>query len=595
MSHKRSNSAIWKISLPDDTKPQQQAKFIIDRYRTLSTVDPTKHKPLREIALLQSFGDVEMSLYVRSRMSLGFLPFVQAYLAEPDDQKYFRSSSKDALLFIATSGSLFAVTSGAGHRVIEDYVDYTFPFDTAKRLIANNFKAADVREFAGPRTSRTETYRRAYSITKSESFGKVWKRLVGRVNTALLAKDSFLLSIINPNRPPALEVKSSFVLRKKLDLSQLISLIREIEDLPAPTPEQLRQLSFLDNLYPVKSKQREDELKEEFIENFRLSIAGQGEIDLDICDPDDVSRYYTGSNFRMSYWPIEGDPPTKEDIIEVLRKQYQEQLESKEAFFDLVTTAKVRYSVDTDEDSDKVTKELYRLMHGQVDLEGQTYFLLDKVWYRSQGDFLENLKKDFLFETFEAPDPILITEALKFTPWTSGDEHAYNQRQAGFDGFYFGDKIFAVVDTGQVELFDLIKVDAGTLYVIHVKEGFDASMRDACSQISVSADVIDADVKNEKKVLSAYYSVWAQHSINQHKNVSQADFLAWFDLHIVYVVVASTREFTAQTFEKNRLRSHIARREIIATRNEFRGLGRVFRLAHTTHKVIKPAKKSSTE
>jgi uncharacterized protein (TIGR04141 family) len=469
--------------------------------------------------------------------------------------------------------------------LIQDYVDYSFPFETAKRLIANNFKEADVREFLGPRTSRTETYRQGYSIARSESFGKVWKRLVARLDLKLLSKESYLRAIIDLDRPPILEVKSAFVMRKSLDLPQVIKIMRELEDLPEPTPQQLRELSFLDNLYPVKSKELEVLLNWKLVEDLRLAIVDGNGVDLDVCDPQDVAHYHGGSDFKISRWALHGDPPEIDDVIELLREKLAKEVAISDKFHEKVASMRLSYLPFEDDESSKVALELTKFLHGQLEFDGQTFFLIDKVWYRSQGDFLANLKKDFIEETFGSAHPILIREGLGVREWLSGDEGAYNRNQAADDGFYFGDKIFARTSRGKVELFDLLKVDreAKALYVIHVKDNFDAKMRDACSQISVSAEVIESDIKNNKVVLSSYYEDWAESEINKDKGATREEFLSWFDLdNIVYVVLAATVEkFTPDSFEKDKLSSHIARREVIATRNEFKGRGFTFRLAHT--------------
>jgi uncharacterized protein (TIGR04141 family) len=245
---------------------------------------------------------------------------------------------------------------------------------------------------------------------------------------------------------------------------QVVSLAKEIERLPEPTEEQARQLSFLDNLYPVKSKELEDELQMQLIEDLRQAIVADSDIDLDICDPEDVSRYYAGSGFKISRWMLTGDPPEKDDVIDVLRQKCATVLSEKEEFFRKAMSLRIRYSLGDDDHSVHITSELYKFMHAQVDFQGDTFFLLDKIWYRSQGEFLDNLKRDFIEETFTAGNPILNTEDLGFLTWCDGDEDAFNKRQAEeVEGFYYGDKIFAVSDRGKVELFDLLKVDGSII------------------------------------------------------------------------------------------------------------------------------------
>lgn len=290
MTDKRANSALWKMEIKEGEEPDDRLAAIVSRYRQLSKNDPSKYPTLQEIELNQPFDDVELTLYVRVRRSSGIRSFVGPYLVNEADTRKLRLTSVDACLFIATAKSLFAATYGAGHRLIEDDADYCFPFDTAKKLLANNFKAADMRSFTGATTSRAETYRRGQSIEGSESLGKVWKRLVGRLNRTLLPEDSYLRQLIDPTRPPMIEIKSSFVLRKSLDLRQLVALAQELEKLPDPTEEQLRQLSFLDSLHQVRSASLKTDLKRQFIENLRRAVNADLDFDFDVCDPDDLAR-----------------------------------------------------------------------------------------------------------------------------------------------------------------------------------------------------------------------------------------------------------------------------------------------------------------
>ncbi|TKG63808.1 DUF6119 family protein [Prauserella endophytica] len=585
MSDKRANNAIWKLVVHDGQTPGDRLAEIIDTYQELRKGQPSKYRSIEQLQTRQEFEGVSLQLWIRKRRSYGLFPFVRPVLESDEDEAKLSFTTVDVCLFVCTEASLFATTSGAGYRIIENYVDYGFPFDMAKRLIANNFKAADVREFAGPRTSRTETYRQGYSISKSESFGKVWKKLIGRLNSSLLPEASYLAKIIDPNKPPALEVKSSFVLRKSLNIGQLISLMKEMEELPEPSVEQDRELSFLDNLYPVKSADLEKTLQRALVEDLRLAVADGKEMDLEICDPGSVTQYYAGSNFKISNWLIPGDPPDVNDLVSLIRSKLGKYCSDEDSFYKRFMSLHISYTTTDDDESTVVRSELHKFLHGQVQVSNKSFFLLDKVWYKSQGEFLANLKRDFIEEVFNGKNPILMHKAIGFVDWSDVDEDGFNKRHAKDHGFYYGDKIFARSDRGKVELFDLLKPDPlnQRLYVIHVKDGFDANMRDACSQITVAAEVIQSDIENGKTLLSGYYSEWSSSPLNAVKHISLETFLSWFDLdEIVYVVLCSTSvDFASESFERERLSSHIARREIIATRNEFKNNGRVFRLAHT--------------
>ncbi|WP_367127874.1 DUF6119 family protein [Saccharothrix sp. HUAS TT1] len=589
---KRSNNAIWKIVVADGETPKGRLDEVIKAYEMALITEGSTKQSLVLVPLRQSESKIKLELYVRPNFGVGLLPFVEDYLMQPEDTKRFAVQGVDACLFISTDSSLYAITSGGGHHIIADFVDYSFPFDMAKRLISNNFTAADVRDMTGSRTSRAETYRHTYSIDKSEAMDTIWKKLVGRLDAERLPEGSPLRGFINPERPPAVEIKSAFVLRQKLGLSDVCELVKALESLPEPTPEHLKELSFLDNLYPIKNdKDLTCSLCEEFVENVRLALLVDEVPDVDVLDPYEIISFKAASEFKLGRDRIGDSPPTIDELLPVLKNRLCRFLENRKDFYDHFITLTLSYRVDPDDKSKVIRRKLFEYLHGQVDFEGKTYFRIDKVWYRSFGDFLENLKRDFIAEVFSRERPVLLGPDVEFLPWAGGSERDFNIAQAKENDFYFGDEIFAKVDRGKVELFDLLKVDDENrkLYIIHVKKEFAAKMRDACSQITVSADVISKDREQGKDVLINYYrNEWSKNELNA--GVSEDAFLSWFDYDLIYVVLCSTRNtFVAEDFQENRLTSHIARREILATKNEMKRNRYDFRLAHTKYSTSKGA------
>ncbi|MEU0884048.1 DUF6119 family protein [Lentzea sp. NPDC005914] len=583
---KRSNNAIWKLAMPDGETPQERLDAVIEAYEEEVTAEGSVKQSLIEVPLQQFRTDVSLDLYVRTTFSKGILPFVEKNLVRPGDANMFHVKGLDACLFVSTESSIYVITSGGGYHVIADFVDYSFPFDVAKKLISNNFTAADVRDMTGFKTSRSETYRHTYSIDKSEAMDTIWKKLVGRLDAERLPEDSLLRGLINPERPPAVEIKSAFVLRQKLGLSDVCDLVKDLEQLPEPTEEHLRQLSFLDNLYPIKNdKELMANLCEKFVENIRLALLSGDVPDIDVLDPYEIIAFRSASTFKIGRTLIGDSAPDIDELLPLLKNKLGGSLEDSKTFYVAFVGLYLSFKVDPDDASKAIRRKLIDFLHGQVDLEGRTYFRIDKVWYRSFGDFLENLKRDFIAEVFDRDRPVLLGDEVKFLPWVGGSEREFNTEQAKKSGFYFGDEIFARVDRGWVELFDLLKVDDENkkLYIVHVKKDFAAKMRDACSQITTAADVISRDRGSGKTVLANYYrDEWSKDELNA--DISEEVFLSWFDYDLVYVVLCATsREFVVEDFEKGRLTSHIARREILATKNEMKRNRFDFRLAHTKY------------
>ncbi|MEU0538319.1 DUF6119 family protein [Nocardia sp. NPDC005978] len=542
--------------------------------------------PLRTIATQQLVDGVHLALYGRPWSSEGLLPLIRGFLTDPGDADFFQNEGADGLLFISTATSLFVITSGAGYHIITDFVDYDFPFETAKRLVSNSFTAADVRTMTGSILSRAETYRRVYTIDRSEAIDAVWTKLVGKLDAELLPADCPIRDIINPAKPPVVEIKSSFVLRQMFDLPEICRIVRYLEVLPEPTDEQRRNLSFLDNLHLVKGDKRLlDRLTGEFVDGIRRALLAGEVPDIDVQDPADVGQFLTGSDYRLGSEPLGDATPGIAELLPALHRAVNDDLASCDGFRTAFLKLSFGYRADANGDAPHVTHKLVDFFHGQVDLDGFAYFRLNKKWYRGMGDYLDNLKRDFVDEVFHADKPLFLGAEVQFLPWNGGDENAFNLKQAEQPDFYFGDRVYAWEGRGRVELFDLIKVDEGNkkLYIIHTKKDFNAPIREACAQILLSADMIARDRDNNKEVLRRYYEMsWSRVEVNAGVDVET--FLGWFEYDLVFVVLCSTlRPFTAEEFTKNTLHSHFARREILSAKAEMKSRGRIFRLAHTIH------------
>jgi uncharacterized protein (TIGR04141 family) len=586
MSKGRSNNAIWNLVVPEGFTPDESLQTILSAYAAKAASDPDL-SPLEQVGLAFGVPDLGLELYVRRTYSQGFGPFIAPYLADAKDGSKFHLSGADACLFIVGEATLYAVTSGGAYRIIAENVDYGFPFDMAKRLVSNGFTAADIRTMTGSRSSRSETYRGSYSIDKSEALDSIWKKLVGRLNINLLPADSLVRELIKAGRLPAIEIKSSLVMRQKLTVAEVCKLIKALEELPEPSDAHVRELSFLDNIYPIRNdKDLIDELQAKFVDNIRRDLLSRESPDVDVLDPIDIIEFNAGFNFRLGRTLVGGSVPDIDDLAPVLRATLADSLSDRVQFYLEFLRLGLAYRIDPDDTSRQIRRKLLDFLHGQVDLHGVTYFRLDKVWYRTLGAYLINLKQDFLDEVFVVNGPLMGSDEVVFLPWLQGDEDAFNKLQAGESGFYLGDKVFAVTDRGKVELFDLLKVDeaARKLYVIHVKKGFSAKTRDVCSQLRLAADVISADQLGGKSVLGDYFETWNRKGYAC--GIDRATFLSWFDYEVIYVVLCSTNTgFSPDDFKEGRLYSHIARREIMTLKHEMKSSQRSFRLAHTRTSV----------
>ena len=582
---KKQNNAIWKIQDRDDHTPQQLIDYILTQYKKRIENEPGKYAGLREVALNKNTQASNISLYIRTRNISGIYDFAEDILASSVTKAEFSYYSKDTCLFIKTNTNLYVVTSGSGYHIIEDFVDYSYPFDIAKKLIANSFKAAQKRQLAGSALSVDEKYRRDITIDKTKNIQNIWKSLIGKIDTEQLPDGNFIKEIIDLEKPPTVEIKSSFSLKKRLSLNDMIRLVKAIESLPEPSEEHKKNMEFLDCLQPVKGSSLKRKLNAHLKTELLLALRGERTLDFDICDPNDFERYITGSAFEVGRVELGDERPDIEDVIVALGKQLKEAIEDDEQFAQKMQNIRFKYQVG--DDGQQISLPLLHTVHGQVVFEGETYFLIDKNWYLGQGDYLNNLIDDFIACVFEGRSPLFSNKVgeVELISWDkSWDEDKFNREQAKRAGFYLGDKIFFQRGYGKIEIFDLLHVDkkTKTVHFLHVKDDFDAKVRDVCSQIEIARDVIDSFKRNTDD-FKKYYKKWSADSINL--DVDEATFLSWFDTeqyaHTFTIVCSTGHEFAKEEFQENKkLQSYVAKREIIITKEDFRGKDKDLRLMH---------------
>lgn len=586
---KRQNNAIWKISDRNGYTPQQLIEHIIEQYKKRIEEEPGKYANLRPVQLNDAALASGLSLYVRTRTMPGIFDFTEEVLASNVMRTEFSYFSKDTCLFIKTDTNLYVVTSGSGYHIIEDFVDYAYPFDVAKKLIANSFKATQKRQLAGSAMSVDEKYRRDIVIDKTKNIQNIWKTLIGKIDIKQLPNGTFLSEIIDVEKPPTAEVKSSFSLKKRLSLDDTVRLIKAIELLPEPSDEHKKNMEFLDCLQPVKQSSLKRSLNSHLKSELLSAIRGDKALDFDVCDPVDIERYIAGSVFEVGKLEIGDERPDIEDVVDALGAQLQEVVEDDEQFVNKLRNIRFKYKVG--EDGETISRPILHMLHGQIVFEGETYFLLDKSWYLGQGDYLQNLVDDFVECVFGGQNPLFAETigGVRLINWGKDgnkwwDEDAYNKKQAEQANFYLGDKIHIQRGYGKIELFDLLYIDEAnkTIHFIHVKDDFDAKIRDVCSQIETARDVIGSFNQNVDD-FKKYYRNWSTNPLNS--GIDETTFLSWFDrekyAHVYDIACSTPHDFTNEVFVQNtKIQSYVAKREIIIAKEEFRGKDKTLRLMH---------------
>lgn len=580
MSGKKSNLAIWKIdterSIFQDLSNDQIIERVVGNFNEQELRESFKLIP---VPVDETFAGKQLQLYNKKRISQTWESFVQPILTtdRASNKNLFQSINKDFILFIYDEDDIFVLTAGAGFFVIQTYIDETFPLEVSKKLFTGEFKYSEVRDLVGEVYSKSENYRRSYSYSRSEAFGKIWKKLYGQIDPEVIKNSPELSLVLNHAKKINAEMKSSFTFKKSVDIEQIINLINALQSLPALDPERKEKFKYLDTLSEVKPKKLKEYLEKEFYNVLFEALTSNNFSridDFDFCHPENITDFLGGYDYFVEDNRLELDhAPNASEVLKYLKENnlvnYHENLEEfRTSFSELI------FSFKPSEDDFPIDAKLRKYFHGEIFWNGKTYFYVDGKWYKPIGSFFDYLLEDLVSELF---DYGIFQDAIPFQEWGNFDEGTFNLNHMDTQNFYFGDRYYLREGRGTVELFDLLYVQDDKLYIIQTKDGFGGSIRDAASQIEFSADVIEEAVRGDRQNLSRYYANWNN---NEKAKLDEESFISLFtEKNRVYVIACAPRgQMTRENFETNTFQSKIAQFEILALCHSFRLKGRDFRL-----------------
>jgi len=95
-----------------------------------------------------------------------------------EEIKRIKSKYPSFLLFFFNSNDAYAITGGAGHRVIESILDFQFGFDVVERLIdtsKDDIRGLSQRVFLGVELASNRFFKSDYVFNDEDSFGKYYR------------------------------------------------------------------------------------------------------------------------------------------------------------------------------------------------------------------------------------------------------------------------------------------------------------------------------------------------------------------------------------------------------------------------------------
>jgi uncharacterized protein (TIGR04141 family) len=441
-----------------------------------------------------NFDGFEIKIFFASKIRWPkWRPFLNDIVA--NDSPLLKATNKDVsfIAFIGDSKNLYAISGGQGNFTVQNFIDQNFGIEIITRVISKEsrvIKSLQERGVTGVVLGSTKFFRGDYGLTDEDQFGKIYKQIKAELDQKILIED-FGFNEVDIKRNAGCLAKSSFQLNKSVNFDTLLTILGKISAILEREPQFSLNKVRLISKKGKKNKDLVKFLEERLLEVLLEHCTKNTEIDFDFSHPD-FDKYLVAEKYSILKTAKKEvySADRLDNLVEILAQLRTLNLlnfDSLDRFRGSLYSLRVR-SVDGD---DRIlTQGNFRdHLHGEITHANKTYFFIDSEWYEIQPDFVTDLNKDTKGLISEYNNPDLLEETLDITQ----DENLFNAKFIGKQGFIVLDKI----TPENIEMCDILKFSNDAIYLIHVKKGFNNSIRELASQMIISMRRVLTDIKSD--------------------------------------------------------------------------------------------------
>jgi len=479
----------------------------------------------------------------------------------------------------------YATTGGFGHTALQGIIEGDFGLEILSRLLKaedKTLRSTKEKNLVGGILGEVKFFRNDYNLNENENFGNFYQELHSSLNKKLLTS-VFGFSKNEIDSECLCVAKNSFTIKKSISFDQLVVIIKNCENLINTTKPvvEINGVKKLTKGHKSLILELENEIDKAILNVYNGKGSGTS---IELCHRD-FDKYLHADNYILKY-RINGSENTKEydeplknisTIIQEIKKSNSNLDENKLALILSNTHIESRNS-----DGETITQDLLRNhFYTEVTYKDKSYFLSDSEWFEIKSNFTEKLNEQC--QSFINENRFL--KQLETWDYKNETENDFNSKHIGKSDFLVFDKF----TPENIEACDILYWDTTNIYFIHVKAGFDNSMRDLSHQIYIAARRIKEDSKTGYPFLNQLYvkvksstgtSNYSKEAKKQLNKITQDKFIDLFkNRKLVFVLAvldtsASTRKFS----EIDKFNSNIAKFSLHELIKNMRNLAVDFRI-----------------
>ncbi len=406
------------------------------------------------------------------------------------------------VLFASIQNQIFAIIGGGGIRVIKRYINRHFGIDFYEYLTTpseDKIISLTVRGISGKRTEQHDKYRDGQVLLDSLDFSDIPTKI------NLILRDDLKNTVFDfiqfPNEKIHIEIGSYFHLKHKvsfIELHQLFYTINEIMTNYKPTPltafVRVKDKGLIENEY---QKNLIEQLVSDAENMFSISKRKQAfkKFDIDFLHPTKLQAFYECNKYELKAYQAKVPFFTTSDKHELYKaglKYLYEKVKDRTSDFEFTGMVFGMRVLGYKNEELKTEAMFLHHLTCEISYMGKPVFLIDNTWYKVKNNFIESINK----KCIQMLDVHCLHNDILYKYWdrTLDDEGEYNQKYNGEENYYVFDKIL----NQNIELCDVMFESENSIFLIHIKDGFDAKMRDLANQIQISADRLKTDISSHE-------------------------------------------------------------------------------------------------
>lgn len=547
--------------------------------RKLSNADVIKeiiakadgYKQENQLAVSQRNGFKISMYYLHKDVSYSkWESFFSTILKDPNDTFNKNATNKflgkylSFVCFFEKSKEIYALCMGKGYIAIEQFIETDFGFNLLTRLIkpeSNFLRQLSANHLSGSTFEDINFFRSSESFISQDDFGKIFKQAISELDKVALKKLGIDLTDLEKANCLA---KSSFMLKTGITFTQITNkilpaLIKIFKSSSVPNFQinKVKVISKYHRLYP--------DLVKTLTEQMRLNFLG-----FDFFSPEDPLDFFMAEKYSISKYTKHklftkgnDDLTNIQNVRKILEEDNYLDFNDQMTFGIEIENIKINAHDANDDAVLRRGFSLVRGLHGEIKFKGNRYFWMNGKFWQIDKEFLDYFS-DKVFQNINEASYKKLNHSIpfiKFDLTKNQNEDDYNSAHGKLPGFINLDK--KIPDN--VELCDLLYETSDTIYLIHIKKGFDRNVRDLTSQILTAARFLNED-RNKNKFISKLFV----HGKGDPITISKTNFLKKFKKQTVFVFgfVHDKNIFDKSQFSK--LNSNIAKLELFELLKDFK-------------------------